>query len=109
MEIHKLKDMKGGWFVGDFTPTAYNTKDFELCYKEHTKGEQWDTHYHKEGTEINLLLEGKMIIQNTELNSGDIFILHPYEIADPIFLEDCKVVILKTPSVPGDKFVVKDE
>ena len=30
MEIHKIKDMIGGWFVGDFEPTAYKTKDFEV-------------------------------------------------------------------------------
>ena len=37
---------------------------------------------------------------------GDIFILHPFEIADPIFLEDCTVLIIKTPSKPGDKFTI---
>jgi quercetin dioxygenase-like cupin family protein len=47
-----------------------------------------------------------MIIQNKELNTGDIFIIHPNEIADPIFLEDCKVLIVKTPSIPGDKYVI---
>jgi hypothetical protein len=47
-----------------------------------------------------------MIIQNKQLNEGDIFILKPYEIADPIFLEECTVLIIKTPSIPGDKFSV---
>ena len=106
MDILKMKDMKGGWFIGNFEPTAFKTEEFEVCYKQHTKGEQWDTHYHKEGTEINYLVDGKMIIQNKELNKGDIFILHPFEIADPIFLEDCMVLIIKTPSKPGDKFTI---
>jgi quercetin dioxygenase-like cupin family protein len=106
MDILKMKDMKGGWFIGNFKPTAFKTEEFEVCYKQHTKGEQWDTHYHKEGTEINYLVDGKMIIQNKQLNKGDIFILHPFEIADPIFLEDCTVLIIKTPSKPGDKFTI---
>lgn len=106
MDILKMKDMKGGWFIGNFEPTAFKTEQFEVCYKQHTKGEQWQTHYHKEGTEINYLVDGKMIIQNKELNKGDIFILHPFEIADPIFLEDCTVLIIKTPSKPGDKFTI---
>jgi quercetin dioxygenase-like cupin family protein len=106
MEILKMKDMKGGWFIGNFAPTAYKTEQFEVCYKHHIKGEKWDTHYHKEGTEINYLIKGKMIIQNKQLNEGDIFILKPYEIADPIFLEECTVLIIKTPSIPGDKFIV---
>lgn len=106
MEILKMNDMKGGWFIGNFEPTAYKTSEFEVCYKHHKKGEKWDVHYHKEATEINYLIEGKMRIQNKELNKGDIFILNPYEIADPIFIDDCIVLIVKTPSKVGDKFIV---
>jgi hypothetical protein len=47
-----------------------------------------------------------MKIQNQIIEEGDIFILSPYEIADPIFLEDCEVLIVKTPSVPGDKYEI---
>jgi len=50
-----------------------------------------------------------MIIQEQMLVSGDVFVIEPYEIADPVFLEDCTVVVVKAPSVPGDKFVVKVE
>jgi len=108
MKISKMSDMKGGWFIGNFEPTVLKTPQFEVCFKEHKKGENWETHFHKLGTEYNYLAEGKMIIQNTELNAGDIFILEPNEIADPVFLEDCKVVIVKTPSIPGDKYEVKE-
>jgi len=101
-----METMMGGWFIGNFEPSAYKTDQFEVCYKHHLKGEKWDTHYHKEGTEINYLVNGKMIIQNKELNTGDIFILKPYEIADPIFIEDCTVLIVKTPSVSGDKYII---
>lgn len=107
MDILKMEDMKGGWFVGNFEPTAFKTEKFEVCYKHHTKGEEWETHYHKEGVEINYLVKGKMLMQNKELNTGDIFILYPFEIADPIFIEDCTVLIIKTPSIPSDKYVIK--
>lgn len=107
MDIIKMEIMKDGWFIGDFEPTSYKTKDFEVCYKHHYKGEIWDVHYHKIGTEINYLIEGKMIIQGKELNSGDIFILYPYEVADPIFVTDCTVLIVKTPSKSNDKFIIK--
>ena len=39
-----------------------------------------------------------MILQGKKLISGDIFILKPYEIADPEFLEDCEMIAVKTPS-----------
>jgi hypothetical protein len=107
MKITKFSDYKGGWFVGDFEPTAFRTKDFEVCYKHHKKSELWETHYHKVGTEINLLIEGKMIIQNTYLEAGDVFIIYPYEVADPVFLTDCTVLIVKTPSNVDDKFIIK--
>lgn len=107
MKITRFEDYKGGWFIGNFEPTAYKTGEFEVCYKKHQKGEFWDKHFHKIGTEINLLVEGKMIIQGQELNTGDVFIIYPNEIADPIFLEDCMVLIIKTPSLPGDKYNIE--
>jgi quercetin dioxygenase-like cupin family protein len=106
MDIFKIQDMKGGWFIGDFEPSIYKTKEFEVGVKTHPKGEVWDTHYHKLATEINYLIDGKMIIQDTELNSGDIFVLHPNEVANPIFLEDCSIVTVKTISSIGDKYVI---
>lgn len=106
MEIFKIEEMTGGWYAGDFNPVAYRTKDFEICYKKHVKGEEWSKHFHKEADEINYLRSGRMLIQGKELVSGDIFILRKNEVADPVFLEDCEVFIVKTPSVPGDKFIL---
>jgi hypothetical protein len=76
MKVSKLKDMKGGWFVGDFEPTAYKTKDCEVSYKIHPAGEEWDIHYHHT------------------------------EIADPLFVEDCHIICVKTPSA-SDKISVE--
>lgn len=106
MKLYKYSDMTKGWFVGGFEPTAYHTKDFEVNYRVHPKGEYWAPHYHTEVTEINLLIKGKMRLQGRELNSGDIFILEPYEIADPEFLEDCALICVKTPS-KNDKVEIK--
>ena len=106
MKISRIEDYKSGWFVGNFDPAAYKADAFEVCYKFHPKGDIWDKHYHKIGTEINYLIKGKMVIQGRELVEGDIFILEPYEVADPVFVEDCTVLIIKTPSVPGDKYII---
>lgn len=107
MKISRIENMKGGWFVGDFEPTAHKTPDFEVSYKTHVKGEQWGVHYHEHITEVNLLTHGRMILQGVELKSGDIFVLEPYEIADPDFLEDCEIVCVKFPGIVGDKVNVK--
>lgn len=105
MKIFNLNDSIGGWFVGGFEKAAYYTKDFEVSYKIHKKDEQWPVHYHTTVTEINLLVRGSMTIQNKLLKPNDIFILEPYEIADPTFHEDCEVVCIKTPSC-NDKVIV---
>lgn len=108
MDITKFNIMKDGWFIGNFKPTAYQTQQFEVCYKKHKKGEDWALHYHKVGTEINYLVEGRMRMHGIELIAGDIFTLYPYEIADPIFLEDCTVLIIKTPSNINDKYIIQN-
>ena len=104
MKILKLRDMHKGWFVGNFTPTSFSTSLFEACYRVHSKGEVWECHTHKIAIEINLLIRGKMTMCGKILNAGDIFIVNPGELADPVFLEDCEIVCIKTPSVPGDKY-----
>lgn len=106
MKIDNIKNMKGGWFVGGFKPAAYQTNDFEVSYKTHYKGEKYNSHYHTLVTEINYLIRGEMTIQNTLLQAGDIFTLYPYEIADPEFLTDCELIVVKVPSA-NDKIDFK--
>lgn len=107
MQISKFKDYKGGWFVGNFIPTAYKTKNFEVGYHHYKVGQEWDHHFHKETDEINLILSGKVIIQGEELVKGDVVVINKYEVSDPVFVEDTEIIIIKTPSVPGDKFRVE--
>ena len=98
--------MTRGWFIGDFEPSLLKTKDFEVGILTHKKGEEWPKHYHKIATEYTVLISGSMTICGELIETGTIFILEPNEIADPVFHEDCTVVVVKTPSVVGDKYVV---
>lgn len=105
MKVLRIEEMKDGWFVGGFTPTAYFTKNVEVNYRIHPKGQIWDAHFHTTVTEVNLLIKGKMLVQNKELNTGDIFIIEPWEVSNPIFLEDCETICVKFPSA-NDKKVI---
>lgn len=105
MKILKHAEMIRGWFVGGFEPTAFYTKDFEVGYRIHYKDSPQDNHFHTEVREINLITSGKMIIQGKTLTTGDIFILEPWEITNPEFLEDTGIVCVKTPSL-NDKVCV---
>ena len=106
MKIQKINAMWRGWFIGDFEPTALKTKDFEVGLLTHKKGEFWRAHYHKIATEINVLVSGSMTISGKDIFPGDIFVLEPHEIAEPLFHEDCVIVCIKTPSIPGDKYEI---
>ena len=106
MKIINMSDMIGGWFIGDFEPTVFKTDQFEVCYKQHYKGEVWDNHYHKVATEINYLIRGEMKINDTLLSQGDIFLIEPHEISVPDFFTDCELIVVKTPSIKGDKYIV---
>ena len=106
MIVSRLEDMKGGWFVGAFEPTAFSTLACEVSFKVHPAGQHWDKHYHVVATEVNLLVYGSMTLQGRTLVAGDVFRLDPHEIADPTFLMDCGVVCVKVPCVPGDKVVI---
>ena len=106
MIIDNMSRMYRGWLIGDFEPSILKTKDFEVGMLKHKKGEIWPRHFHKEAIEYNCLIEGKMIVQDIMIEPGTIFIFEKNEVADPIFLEDCTVLVVKTPSIIGDKYEI---
>lgn len=107
MIVSSINNVKNGWFIGNFPKAVFQSKDFEVCWRIHPAGQDWDLHYQQKSTEINLLINGKMILNGQDLISGDIFIIEPYEITDVKFIEDCSIVCVKTPSIPEDKIIIK--
>jgi hypothetical protein len=106
MDKFNISDMKGNWFVGDFAPTAYKTDKAEVCYKIHHKDEIITPHYHKIATEINLLISGEMLINGEIISGGTVFILHPNEVVYAKPLQESKLIVVKIPSIIGDKYEV---
>jgi hypothetical protein len=104
MKIFNLSDFKRGWFIGNFKPSVLLTDMFEVGVLTHAKGEAWPAHFHLTATEFNVLLEGRMHVSGSEIKAGEIFIFEPGEVADPVFHENCKILCVKVPSIPGDKF-----
>ena len=107
MKKFRYDDMKGGWYIGNFEPAAFKTQNFEVAYVKHTKDQKRETHFHKIATEINLVIRGKIKINDTVYSTGDIFVIYPNEISAPSFLEDSEVIIVKVPSDVNDKYIVK--
>ena len=106
MKISHIDDTKDGWFIGNFEPSLLKTSDFEVAYKFFDKGEIHTPHTHRIATEYNYLDKGKVKIQDTILEAGDIFILEPGEISDVVFIERCEILVVKTPSIKNDKYEI---
>lgn len=100
----KLSDMVGGWFVGDFYPNILHSKDFEVAVKFYKAKDKEDWHVHKIGTEITLILDGSVKMNNNIYHHGDILLLGPGNGTSFEALTDVKTVVVKTPSVLGDKY-----
>jgi len=49
-----------------------------------------------------------MQLQGHTVTGPVIFLLERNEIADPVFVTDCRVFVVKSPSVPGDKVETHD-
>jgi quercetin dioxygenase-like cupin family protein len=82
------------------------TKDFEIGHHFYIKGFVGESHTHKISTEYNYILSGKLIASGKTLETGDIFIYEPNDVSNVTFLEDTNLIIIKTPSVPQDKYLV---
>lgn len=105
MEIYSLKDMVRGWFIGGFTPSVLETDKFEVGVKRYTAGAVETTHVHKVSTEITLVVEGTVHIGGKVLHANDIIVLEPGEVSEFISETDSILVVVKLPSVSGDKYL----
>lgn len=108
IRAYRLRRMKQGWFVGNFTPSAYYTTACEVAYKRHRRGEHYHKHYQKTAVEINLVVKGRLQVGDTVYTAGDIFVVPPMVAIKPVFLTNVEVVVVKHPSLPQDKVVVED-
>lgn len=104
MTRHRLADMKGGWFVGDFLPTALRTAAAEVAVKSYSRGATEARHVHRVAHELTLVLDGEVRMNGVVYGHGDIVVLAPGEPTDFEALTDVRTVVVKVPSVAGDKY-----
>ena len=105
MELFKLSEMTKGWFVGDFSPVVLRSTTTEVGVKSYEKGALEARHVHKVSTELTLIVSGRARMNDTVLEAGDIVVIAPGEHTDFEALTDVTTVVVKTPSVAGDKYV----
>jgi hypothetical protein len=106
MIVRSLKDMVGGWIVGDFEPTCLKTSACEVACKHYEAGAAEAAHVHRVATEVTLVAAGLVSMNGRTFRAGDIIVLEPGEATDFRALEKTTTVVVKMPSVLGDKYPV---
>lgn len=105
MRFDRLDRMNGGWFIGDFSPSAFASKDFEVAVKHYRAGDCESMHEHRVATEVTVVIDGSVRMAGRTVRSGEIVVMEPGEATAFVAITDCTTVCVKTPSVPGDKYI----
>jgi quercetin dioxygenase-like cupin family protein len=106
VKTSRLEDMTGGWFVGNFAPACIQTEQVEVACKHYKKGDKEPKHVHRIAQEITLIVSGKVRMDGRVFITGDIVLLEPGEPTDFEALEDTINMVVKMPSVKGDKYIL---
>jgi quercetin dioxygenase-like cupin family protein len=106
MNSYILSNMVKGWFVGGFSPAVLQSSEFEVAIKKYKLGEIEPLHFHQIATEITVVISGNIVMCEKSWSEGDIIVLHPGEATSFMALSDAVTVVVKTPSVPDDKYLV---
>lgn len=106
MDFHHISDFVNGWFIGNFYPTLHNTTEFEVCLKVYKSGEKEPNHAQKIGTEITVVISGRIRMNSYYFSQGDIIVIKPQEASDFEAVSDCSLICVKFPSSPSDKYLV---
>jgi quercetin dioxygenase-like cupin family protein len=104
MRTFRLEDMTRGWFVGDFAPSALRTGAAEVAVKSYPAGAREPRHLHRRATEATLILAGRARMNGVLREAGDIVVIAPGEATDFEAVTEVTTVVVKTPSVAGDKY-----
>jgi quercetin dioxygenase-like cupin family protein len=106
MKKVSLEDMKLGWIVGAFTPTAYHTENCEVAIKHYKIGDYDKKHYHKIATEITTIVSGEVKMNDIIYTTGDVLVIDINEATDFLALKPTTTVVVKVPGAKNDKYEV---
>ena len=109
MTISKLSHMKGGWFIGAFEPSILKTNTFEVAVQHFDAGECVTRHVHKVAWEYTVIISGDAAVNGISVSAGNIIVIKPGESADFRAITKVATVVVKTPSLPTDKFPVSSQ
>ncbi len=104
MDKYNLDDFTKGWFLGNFSPTLLDTKDFEIAIKRYEPGDYEPKHYHKLADEITVVVVGVVSMNDEIYHEGDIVHIAKEEATDFRAITKSVTCVVKVPSAIGDKY-----
>ncbi len=99
-----LTNFTRGWIIGNFEPSIIKTTQLEIGILELKAGDKGDFHWHENHLEHNLILSGAAKIGKNLYFEGDIFTFKPFEKSNVEYMQDTKLLVIKSPSMNGDKY-----
>ena len=104
LERSPLKRYSKGWFIGHFEPTLLLTKEFEVGIKHYRAGDCEPAHHHKVAIEFTAVVNGRVRMGEEEVGPGEIVKISPGQSMGFLAITDATTVVIKVPSVAGDKY-----
>lgn len=105
-KFHMRDTGERGWFIGQFDRAVFKTGACEVAFQTNYKGEVSEPHYHRVATEVNLITRGLVKINGEMYTAGQGVVFHPGEVAECEYYEDTDTLVVKTPGVLNDKYLV---
>lgn len=105
IQRRRLDDFPGGWLVGAFQPSIISSDEIEVGLKNFSRGAVEAEHYQSVATEVTVVISGSCRIGAGEYVAGDIIVIPPHISASFEALEETLLLVVKSPSLPGDKTV----
>lgn len=105
----RVEDFMGGWLVGDFIPSIFQSKDLEVGIKSFSAGDTEPEHYQMIATEVTVVIKGRCLLAGEQLDSGDVLIIPPGMSGHFRAETDVVLLVLKNPSLPQDKMMGRPE
>lgn len=111
-EISKYQKQKG-WFFGHFMDDKLlRSQLVEVAYQD-ISSETWDEqdqHYHKQSIEINIVISGWITLtidkKSKTLREGQFYVIYPYTVIERMSAgKNTKLLVVRAPSIPNDKFI----
>ncbi len=104
MKKFSLKGMVNGWFIGQFSPSVFSSKEVEVAVKRYKKGDSETMHYHRLATEITVIVSGSVEMNGIKYFRDDILLIEPFESTDFFAVEDTITTVVKTSGALQDKY-----